>query len=76
MNTKRGHAALQTGMFPSIKDQDRGTIDRWLDGKTVYAKKEHLPILTPDEKGSIVSFIKNKNRCHQDVSRKNWWSNC
>ena len=55
-------------MFPLIKD--RGTIDRRLDGKTVNAKKEHLQILTPDEERSIVEFIKNKNRCHQGVSRK------
>ena len=52
---KRGHAALQTGMFPLIKD--RGTIDCRLDGKTVNAKKEHLQILTPDEERSIVESI-------------------
>lgn len=67
-HNKRGHAALQTGMFSLIKD--RGTIDRRLDGKTVNTKKENLQILTPDEERSIVEFIKNKNRCHQGVSRK------
>ena len=67
-NNKRGHSALQTGMFPLIKD--RGTIDRRLDGKNVSNKKDHLRILTPEEERSIVEFIKNKNRCHQGVSRK------
>ena len=67
-NNKRGHAALKTGMFPLIKD--RGTIDRWLDGQHQNHKKEHLRILTPEEESSIVEFIKNKNRCHQGITRK------
>lgn len=65
---KRGHAALQTGLYPLIKD--RGSIDRRLDGKIGNLKKEHLRILSPEEERSIVEFIKNKNRCHQGVSRK------
>ena len=55
-------------MFSQIKDV--GTADRRLDGKTMNAKKEHLPILTPYEECSIVELIKNKNRCHQSFSRK------
>ena len=38
--------------------------------QTVNAKKEHLDILIPDEEHSIAEFIKNKNRYHQGVSRK------
>ena len=67
-NKKRGYAALQTGQFPLIKN--RGTIDRRLDGKCKNSKKEHLRILTVDEERSIVEYIKNKNRCHQGISRK------
>ena len=66
---KRGHAALKTGLFPLIKD--RGTIDRRLDGKCNNLKKEHLRILSPEEEKSIVQFVKNKNRCHQGVTKKN-----
>ena len=53
-------------MFSLIKDQ--GTIDCQLDGKTTI-KKQHLRILTVEE-NSIVEFIKNKNRCHQGISKK------
>ena len=67
-NGKKAHSALKTGMFPLIKD--RGTIDRRLVGKNIKTKKEHLRILTVDEERSIVEYIKNKNRCHQGVSRK------
>ena len=67
-NNKKGHAALQTGLFPLIKD--RGTIQRRLDGKVVNLKKEHLRILMPDEEQSNVRYIKNKNRCHQGISKK------
>lgn len=65
---KRGYAALKTGLFPLIKD--RGTIDRRLDGKCNNPKKEHLRILSPEEEHSIVQFVKNKNRCHQGVTKK------
>ena len=65
-NGKKQYAALQTGNFPPIKD--RGTIDCWLI-KNVNRKKEHLRILAPEEEQSVVEFIKNKNRCHQGVSR-------
>ena len=67
-NNKRGHSALQIGKFPLIKD--RGTIDRRLDGEIKNENKEHLQILTPEEERSVVEFIKNKNRCHQGISRK------
>ena len=67
-NAKRGTAALKTGMFPLIKD--RGTIDRRLDGKIKNAKKEHLIVLLPAEEKEIVQFVKNKNRAHQGVSKK------
>ena len=36
------------------------------------SKKEHLRILTLDEEASIVEFIKNKNRLHQGVTRKDF----
>ena len=65
---KKGYAALQTGMFPLVKDH--GTIDRRLKGNGKNEKKEHLRILTPEEEGSVVEYIKNKNRCHQGISRK------
>jgi len=65
---KRGYAALATGKFPLIKN--RGTIDRRLDGKCKNNKKEHLRVLTLEEESSIVEFIKNKNRCHQGISRR------
>ena len=67
-NSKRGHTALQTEKFPLIKD--RGTIDCRLDGKIKNENKEHLQILMPEEEHSVVEFIKNKNRCHQGISRK------
>lgn len=67
-NGKKGHSALKTGMFPLIND--RSTIDRRLNGSKVNSKKEHLRVLTPAEERSIVEFVKNKNRCHQGVSRK------
>ena len=59
---------MATGKFPLIKN--RGTIDRRLDGKCKNNKKEHLQVLTLDEERSIIEFIKNKNRCHQGISRK------
>ena len=31
---------------------------------------EHLRILMPEEEHSVVEFIKNKNRCHPKISRK------
>ena len=67
-NGKRGKAALNTGNFPLIKN--RGTIDRRLDGKVKNAKKEHLRILLPEEERQIVDYIKNKNRAHQGLSKK------
>lgn len=67
-NKKSGYSALKTGLFPLIKD--RGTIDRRLNGKVKNLKKEHLRILTCDEECSVVEFIKNKNRCHQGITRK------
>ena len=57
-NNKRGHSALQTGMFPLIKD--RGTIDRRLDGKNVSNKKDHLRILTQRRKGALLSLLRTK----------------
>ena len=66
-NGRKGYAAIMTGNFPLIKD--RGTIDRRLNGK-VNCKKEHLRILAPDEEQSVVEYIKNKNRCHQGISRQ------
>ena len=65
-NGKKGYAALQTGNFPLIKD--RGTIDRRLI-KNINCKKEHSRILAPEEEQLVVEFIKNKNRCHQGISR-------
>ena len=47
VHNKRGYAALQTGMFSLIND--RGTIDRRLDGKTANIKKKHLRNLTVEE---------------------------
>ena len=41
-----------------------------LDGKIKDENKEHPEILTPEEEHSIVEFIKNKNRYHQGISRK------
>ena len=68
-NNKRGQAALKTGKFPLIKD--RGTIDRRLDGKLKNPKKDHLRIpKSPDEENEIVRYIKNKNRAHQGLSKK------
>ena len=67
-NKKRGQAALKTGKFPLIKD--RGTIDRRLDGKVKNVKKEHLRVLHPDDEKEIVCFIRNKNRAHQGLSKK------
>ena len=67
-NSKRGHSALQTGTFPLIKDKE--TINRRLDGKIKNEYKEHLQILMPEEEHSVVEFIKNKNRCHPEISRK------
>lgn len=67
-NGKRGYAALNTGRFPLIKDRD--TIDRRLKGEKINNKKEHLRILTPEEERSVIEFAKNKNRCHQGVTRE------
>ena len=67
-NNKRGQAALKTGKFPLIND--RGTIDRRLDGKVKNEKKEHLRVLDPEEEEDIVCFIKNKNRAHQGLFKK------
>ncbi|XP_066924340.1 uncharacterized protein [Clytia hemisphaerica] len=68
INGKKGYSALKTGRFPLIKD--RGTIDRRLKEKKINSKKEHQRILTPEEERSVVEFAKNKNRCHQGISRR------
>ena len=55
-------------MFPPIKNH--GTIDRKLDVKMTNGKKEYLRTLLPDEEKGTVRYIKNKNRAHQVLSKK------
>ena len=60
-NNKRGWAAINSGMFPMIKDLR--TINKRLDGVIVTGKeKEYCSIFTVEEEESIVGHIKNKNR--------------
>ena len=60
--------AAQTGNFPSITDVR--AINRRLDGK-VETKKEYesQSIMTNQEERSVVSHMKNTNRCNQGMSR-------
>ena len=68
-NGARGHAALKTGLFPLIKDRE--TINKRLDGKIITGQeRSYCTILTPAEEESIVSYVKNKNRCMQAVNKK------
>lgn len=60
-NNKRGWAAINSGLFPLIKDLR--TINKRLDGIIVTGKeKEYCSIFTVEEEESIVQHIKNKNR--------------
>ena len=67
-NNARGYKALSTGLFPLIKD--KATINRRLDKKVTTGKeKEYCTILTTEEEESLVSFVKNKNRCLQGINK-------
>ena len=68
-NGKRGWAALQTGNYPLLNDAR--SINRRLDGK-VESKKEYesRSVMTIHEEESVVSYMKNMNRCNQGISRK------
>ena len=68
-NGCRGQAALRTGRFPLIKDRE--TINRRLDWKVKNGReRDYCAILSETEERSIVSFIKNKNRCMQGMNKK------
>lgn len=67
-NNARGYKALQTGLFPLIKDRE--TINRRLDGTIVNgSEKQYCSILTVKEEESIVTFVKNKNRSLQGINK-------
>ena len=67
-NNKRGWSALQIGNFPLITDAR--AINRRLDGLvSTNAAYESRSILTNQEEQTLVSYLKNMNRCHQGISR-------
>ena len=67
-NNARGHTALKSGLFNLIKS--RSTINNRLDGKIITGcEKQYCSILT-DKEGSVVMFVKNKNRCLQEINKK------
>ena len=58
-NNCRGFAAISSGIYPNIKDQY--TINRRLDGiHTVGKEKEYCQILTSEEEGLLIDYIRNK----------------
>ena len=68
-NDCRGRVALGTGRLPPIKDWE--TINRRLDWKVKNGREhDYCAILSETEEQSIVSFIKNKDRCMQGMSKK------
>ena len=67
-NNKRGWAALRTGKFPLVTDAR--AINRRLDGLvTTSSEYESRSILTNQEEQTLVTYLKNMNRCNQGVSR-------
>ena len=68
-NTCRGFASISHGICPNIKDQR--TINRRLDGiLTVGKEKEYCQILTSEEEGLLIDYIRNRCRAFQPVNRK------
>ena len=66
-NGCRGYAALNTGLFPSIKSPL--TINAYLDGKRTLGKqKQYQHILTKHEEEVFVRYLCNKNRCCQGLT--------
>ena len=64
----RGYAAINSGLFPLIKD--RRTINNRLDETVATGNEKHYcRILTIEEETSIVRHIKNSNRCFQGLSK-------
>ena len=62
VNNARGKAALNTELFPLIKDRE--TINRRLDGKIKNGEeRSYCSIMTTEEEYSLVRFVKNRNRC-------------
>lgn len=62
----RGYAAINSGLFPLIKD--RRTINNRLDETVATGNEKHYcRILTIEEETSIVRHIKNSNRCFQGL---------
>lgn len=60
-NNKRGWAAVNSGLFPGIKDLR--TINKRLDGIITTGKeKEYCSVFTTEEEETIVRHIRNKNR--------------
>ena len=51
-------------------DQDQETINRRLDGKIINGQeRKYCRILTEEEEQTTVSYVKNKNRCLQDLNQ-------
>ena len=60
-NNRRGWAAVNSWLFPSIKDYR--TINKRIDGIiTTGNKKEYCSVFTAEEEETIVRHIRNKNR--------------
>ena len=61
LNGHRGWKAVNSGLFPGIKDPQ--TINKQLDGVIKTGKeKDYCKILTSTEKESLLRYIKNRNR--------------
>ena len=67
-NNRRGWAAINSGLFPLIKDLR--TINKRLDGEIRSGEeKNYCSILTNEEEISVVRFLKNKNCCFQGLNK-------
>ena len=61
LNGHRGWKAVNSGLFPGIKDPQ--TINKRLDGMIETGKeKDYCKILTSTEGESLFRYIKNRNR--------------
>ena len=61
LNGHRGWKAVNSGLFPEIKDPQ--TIDKPLDGVIDTGKeKDYCKILTLTEEESLLRYIKKRNR--------------
>ena len=67
-NNCKGYLAIKSGQFPLIKDP-RTINKRLTNDEAVWSEKPYLRILTIEEEGKFVKYLKNKNRCAQGLTQ-------